>query len=149
MFLMIALPSRWNWLLCNPLAELHWRNRAALMQQRCTVTWPEPSTDITTFSNYFWETFWRNKSPWSKTNMPSRCLSTIQRRPAPPAFFRVVFLFAFGRPPICFQYCSTISFAFAIFSSGFHVLFFSSQPSHFTSYSQPVPSELGQWFAND
>jgi len=38
------------------------------MQQSRTLCWPEPSTDITTFSNYLRETSCRNKTPWSKNN---------------------------------------------------------------------------------
>jgi len=89
------------------------------------------------------------KHPDLKTNMTLRCRSTIQKKPASHAFLHVVCLFSFGCPPISFQYCFTISFAFAILSSGSQVLSFSSQPSHFTSYSQHVPSEHRWWFAMD
>jgi len=78
--------------------------------------------------------------------MSRQCLRIIQKTPVPHPFFRVIFLFTFGRLPISFEYCSNICFAFAIFSSGSHVLSFPSQPSHFTLYSQQVLSELSRCF---
>lgn len=79
----------------------------------------------------------RNISQPSKTKFASH------------AFFLVTLLVAFGCLPISFQYFCNIFCAFAISSFSFDVLSFLPQLSHLTSYSQPVPWELGQWFAID
>jgi len=106
------------WLQCR-LSTIMYSVR--VMQSR-TLTWLELSTYITIFSNHLWETYWRNKLPWSFNQNDSH------------AFLHVAFLFAFDHPSISFYYCFTISVAFAIYSSCTHLFSILSQPSQFTSY---------------
>jgi len=84
----------------------------------------------------------------SSRNLSKKENTLIKHKDASHALHCVTFLFAFGHPPVSFQYRFTISFAFAILSSAYHVLFFSSQPSHFTSYSQLVLMELARYLAS-
>jgi len=85
----------------------------------------------------------------SARNLSKKQNTLIKHKHAPHAVHCVYFLFTFGRPPISSDYRFTISSAFALFFSGCHVLSFSSQTSHFTSYSYLVPLMLGWSFAID
>jgi len=123
--------SEWYWWLSRSLA---WTNYYVSVPQSRTLTWPEPSTYITTFFNHLWET-----SRWNTTARSKNPHATL-------TFFCVAFCFICGCPPISFQNRFTICFACAIFSLGSRVLSFSSQPFHFFSNAQPVLSENGWWF---
>lgn len=114
--------------------------RAAIMQTRRTLTWPEPFTYITTITNHLQQTSQRNQA-FRFNNKAFRSNFSQPSKMHNQSLMSFMSFFFLALPPTYFlQIPLHPVFALAIFSSGFHMLSISYETSNLILYSQQVPS---------